>query len=62
MKPTISTSPLASSCTTAGTSPSSFEKSNVIACPRGRPHGAQKTKTPPDPAGLLSFAWLKADS
>ena len=59
MKPTISTSSLVSSCTTAGTSPSSFEKSNVIAVLAGvtRP----KQKTPPDPAGLLSVE-CEADS
>ncbi len=58
MKPTISTSLLISSCTTAGINPPSFVKS--ISCFQSlslRAFGSvPKTKNPPLPAGL---AWIE---
>src|SRR5688572_6957128 len=66
MKPTISTSPLTWSWTTAGINPSSFEKSIVLRstfCVPGsgsgfRVPGSVQKKTRHLPAGLRSFGWF----
>src|SRR5678815_4619458 len=67
MKPTMSTSPLAWSCTTAGIRPSNFEKSIALCtsctlCTDRRPHRTDRTLARTDPCTTKNPAHVPAGS